>query len=340
MASTSSVSARPDPAQTRLAPGQFRPAQGSDYVPPSATLDVIRRRAELLAQTRRFFADRDVLEVQTPLLASGLVVDAHIDPITVDSRNGTYLLPSPEAPMKRLVAAGSGAIYQIGKAFRDGERARLHQPEFTMLEWYRPGMTYDELMDEVGELMRALLGIELSMKRTYGEVFETSLGIDPHTASTEEIKAVVHTRGLAPIGGMSDRADLLDLLFATCIEPALPADVPTFIHDFPATQSALAEVSTDEPPVAQRFELIYGGMELCNGYQELLSAAEHTARFEEANATRERAGKARISPDEQLMAAIDHGLPMCSGVAVGFDRVVMLACGATHINDVLAFPSR
>jgi len=320
------------------------------YVPPSATVAVLRRRAEMLAATRRFFADRNVLEVETPLLATGLVVDAHIDPVTctVAARGSAhddgrrYLLPSPEAPMKRLLAAGSGPIFQIAKAFRQGECGRLHQPEFTMLEWYRPGFDDHELMDEVGALMQTLLAIDTWVKRTHRDVFQDILGIDPHTADAGDLAAVASDRGVIfdEGAGPGDRDGWLDVLFATCVEPRLDPDVPTFVHDFPASQAALAAVSAgdaNDPPVARRFELIYGGMELCNGYLELLDAQEHRERFAAANASREAMQKRPIAPDERLIAAVERSLPACAGVAVGFDRVVMLACGASRIDDVLTF---
>ena len=286
-----------------------------------------------------------MLEVETPLLGRGLVVDAYIDPIVctvgpVDEAQ-RYLLPSPEAPMKRLLAAGSGPIFQIAKAFRQGETGRLHQPEFTMLEWYRPGLDYHELMDEVGALMQVLLGIEPWVKRTHGGVFQDVIGVDPHTATASELADVARTSGVTfrDGGGPADRDAWLDVLFATCIEPRLDPALPTFIHDFPASQAALAMLSDGTPPVAQRFELIYGGMELCNGYQELLDAPAHAQRFEAENARREAMHKPRIAPDAALIGAIEHGLPPCAGVAVGFDRVVMLACGAATIDDVVAFPA-
>ncbi len=284
-----------------------------------------------------------MLEVETPLLGRGLVVDAHIDPIvcTVGSVDEAqrYLLPSPEAPMKRLLAAGSGPIFQIAKAFRQGETGRLHQPEFTMLEWYRPGLDYRELMDEVGTLMQALLGIETWVKRTHTSIFQDILGVDPQTATANELADIARIAGVtfSADAGPADRDAWLDVVFATCVEPRLDPTVPTFIHDFPASQAALATLSGEDPPVAQRFELIYGGMELCNGYRELLDAPAHAQRFDAENARREAMHKPRITPDAALIAAIDHGLPPCAGVAVGFDRVVMLACGAATIDDVVAF---
>lgn len=311
------------------------------HVPPSVTTDVLRRRAELLRRTRAFFAERDVLEVETPLLADGLVVDAHIDPVACDpstAAGARYLLPSPEAPMKRLLAAGSGPIYQIARAFRAGERGRLHQPEFTMLEWYRPGFDDRALMDEVGALIEVLLGTDGWVRRTYRDVFVDVLGVDPQPADAAELAAVAAAQGVevAASSEPDDRDGWLELLFATCVEPRLDPAVATFVHDYPASQAALAVV-TGDPPVARRFELILGGMELCNGYLELLDADAHRRRFDAANARREALGKARLAPDEALIAAIDAGLPACAGVAVGFDRVVMLACGAASIGEVVPF---
>jgi len=304
-------------------------------------LDVLRRRADLLARTRRFFADRGVLEIETPLLARGLVVDAHIDPVTCDpatTGGAAYLLPSPEAPLKRLLAAGSGPVYALGKAFRAGERGRRHRPEFTMLEWYRPGFDEHDLMDEVGALLRELLGIDGWVKRTYRELFVEVLGVDPHAAPLDALAETARARGVsfAPDAAPTDRDAWLEVLFATCLEPALDPARATFVHDFPASQAALATIRDGAPPVARRFELLLGGMELCNGYHELLDAAAHRTRFAAANAAREVLGKPRIEPDEALLAAVEDGLPACAGVAVGFDRVVMLACGAQSIGDVLA----
>lgn len=298
--------------------------------PDGPSLAVLRRRAELLDRTRRFFRARGVLEVETPLLGTGLVVDEHIDPIACSVAGAArYLLPSPEAPMKRLLVAGSGPIFQICKAFRDGERGRLHRPEFTMLEWYRPGVSYHDLMDEVGELLRDLLGIEGWVKRTYRDVFADALGIDPLATGEAALASVAAEHGVAPASAPTSVDGWLNVLFATCVEPRLDPARATFVHDFPASQAALASVSRG---VAERFELIYGGMELCNGYQELRDADEHRARFTAANAARARP----IPADERLIEAIERGLPECSGVAVGFDRVVMLACGATHLADVVA----
>ncbi len=281
-----------------------------------------------------------MLEVETPLLARGLVVDAHIDPVALDpatARGARYLQPSPEAPMKRLLAAGSGPIFQIARAFRAGESGRLHRAEFTMLEWYRPGMDDHALMDEVGELLRELLGIDTWRKRTYTDLFDELLGIDQHAADTAQLAAVARAQGIdqgddaRPTG----RDTWLELLFATCVEPRLDPREATFVHDFPASQAALATVTASAPPVARRFELIYGGMELCNGYQELQDAALHRERFAAANARRRALGKEAVAPDERLLAAVEEGLPPCAGVAVGLDRVVMLALGATHIDHVV-----
>ena len=301
--------------------------------------DLLRRRAELARRTRAFFDARDVLEVDTPTLARGVIVDAHIDPVEClpDSRGARFLLPSPEVPMKRLLAAGSGAIYRLGPAFREGEHGRLHRTEFTMLEWYRPGLPMRDLVDEVGELMRALLGTETWEVREHAEVFAAALHVDSHSASIDELRALAARRGAAPDGDSSGmtRADWLDLLWSRCVEPTLDPETATFVHGWPACQAALAELTDDDPPRALRFELVLGGTELCNGYQELRDPAEHRRRFAAENARRRQLGKPALPTDELLLDALERGLPVCSGVAVGFDRVVMLACGTGALGDVL-----
>lgn len=299
---------------------------------------LLRRRADLLARTRAFFAARGVLEVEAPLLAQGLVVDAHIDPIRCSvGGEPRYLLPSPEAPLKRLLAAGSGPIYSLGRAFRDGERGRLHRPEFTMLEWYRPGWDEHELMDEVAELVTELVGTERFERRTYADVFRELIDVDPHGDDVERLAAVAAEVGVTFDDDVAptDRDGWLEVLFSLGVEPRLDPDVGTFVHDFPASQAALATVRAGEPPVARRFELLLGGMELCNGYHELTDAQAHRARFAAANEHRAALGKDRIRPDDELIAAIERGLPACSGVALGFDRLAMLALAAHSIDQVL-----
>lgn len=319
---------------------------------PTATLETLRTRASLLSRTRGFFAERGVLEVETPVLAPSVIVDAWIDPIPCgyhpDGNRGRgddkgqllYLQPSPEAPMKRLLSAGSGPIYQIAHAFRDGERGRLHNPEFTIVEWYRPGWDHIRLIEEVGELLKVLLGVKGWETLTYREAFLATLDIDPLDCPDEDLPRAAEARGIAPPPGLdeSDRHAWLDLLLSTCVQPRLGETVPTFLLDYPPSQAALARIGGDDVPVAERFELFYRGLELCNGYHELLDPREHRLRFEEANLRRVSAGKDDLPADRALLAALEAGLPACSGVALGFDRVVMLAVEASTIDEVIAFP--
>lgn len=302
---------------------------------------LLTARAGLLARTRAFFAARGVLEVETPVLGTGLVVDAHIDPIVCDDGGERrYLLPSPEAPMKRLLALGSGPIYRIGPAFRAGEHGPRHRPEFTMLEWYRPGFDDGDLIDEVGALVRELTGAGEPRVIPYADAC-APLDLDPHRASRDELLAVARAHGVAFAEDRPEdrRADLLDLLFATCVEPTFDPDVPTFVRDFPVELAALARVTGDDPPVARRFELFHRGLELANGYFELLDVDAHRARFASENERRTERGKPALPPDEDLLAALEYGLPSCAGVALGFDRLVMAALGTDRIADVLPLGS-
>lgn len=302
----------------------------------------LRLRAEMLATVRQFFAQRDVLEVETPLLCRAAPTDLHLDSLTVAQRDGLgYLQTSPEFAMKRLLAAGSGPIYQLCKAFRADERGRRHNPEFSMLEWYRPGFSDHDLMDEVEALMRTLLAPYLPfpahMERiTYRAAFQQYLGFDPMQAEDEELYE--RARALAGAASLTlTRNDALDLLMSHGVEPHLQA--PVFIWQFPASQAALAQVQRDDDGylVAARFEAFMHGMELANGYQELTDADEQEARFLADNAARREAGLPEVAIDQWLLAALRHGLPPCAGVAAGFDRLVMLASGATHINEVMTF---
>jgi lysyl-tRNA synthetase class 2 len=322
---------------------------------PSASLETLRRRADLLARTRAFFAARGVLEVETPLIAREVIAERHLDPIPcayhpsglLEARGEEircYLLTSPEAAMKRLLAAGSGPIYQLSRAFRDGERGRLHNPEFTILEWYRPGFDHHALMEEAAELAGELLGVRGFQKRTYRRIFEEALGIDPHRAGARELRRIAESRGVsAPPGlgeGDGERDAWLDLLLQAAIEPRLGLEAPELVFDYPASQAALARIRRDEEGalVGERFELYFRGVELANGYHELADAAEQARRLEEANRARAEAGKPPLPIDRAFLAALEAGLPPCAGVALGFDRLVMLACGARSIDEVLAFP--
>lgn len=318
---------------------------------PSATPAALRTRAALLARTREFFAARAVLEVDTPLLVNSPVSDVHIGSAAVElapdkaaarSTPRLYLHTSPEYAMKRLLAAGSGDIYQICHVVRADERGRLHNPEFTLIEWYRQGWRLEALMDEVEALVRALLGAATRRgeRLSYREAFVRELGLDPFSSADAELRAAAQRFGLeagAARGG--ERDQLLDFLMGCAVGPGLGRAALTFIHGYPASQAALARLDPQDPRTALRFELYCEGLELANGFQELQSAAEQRARFERDNTARRSAGLPAAAPDERLLAALAAGLPECAGVALGFDRTLMLALGAAHIDEVLPFPT-
>ncbi|MEQ8517021.1 MAG: EF-P lysine aminoacylase EpmA [Chromatocurvus sp.] len=308
---------------------------------PSAGLDVLRQRAALLAAVRAFFERRGVWEVDTPLLAAHTVTDPGLQPLIVQhcaaSPRPRYLQTSPEYAMKRLLAAGSGPIYQIAHAFRDDEQGRWHNPEFTLLEWYRPGFDLDALMAEVADLVLPLLGREQSRRYRYREVFLDTLGLDPFTATDAELAACA--RRCVDIGDMQGGRDLwLDLLMTHAIEPMLARQGVVFIHDYPASQAALARCTRiDGIEVAARFELYIDGVELANGFHELADAGEQARRFAGDNRRRRELGLAEREVDPYLLAALDAGLPDCSGVALGLDRLLMVLSGAPQLSAVLPF---
>lgn len=310
---------------------------------PAASPEVLRLRARLLAQTRRFFAERGVLEVETPLLSAAAVPDLHLASLPCRPAVGglRWLQTSPEYAMKRLLAAGAGPIYQITRAFRDGEAGRLHNPEFTILEWYRPGFDHHRLMDEMDALLGVLLGSEPAHRRTYAEVFEQAVGLDPHRSGTAELAARARELSLDQVPGL-DRDGWLQLLMAERVEPGLGrGGRPAFLYDFPASQAALARLRRDDPSgpqVAERFEVYVEGIELANGFHELTDPAEQWRRFEADLERRRVAGLPAVPLDERFLAALEAGLPPCAGVALGFDRLVMLAAGAASLAEVLAFP--
>ncbi len=328
-------------------------AGGADWR-PSATLAHLRARAALLARTRGFFAARGVLEVDTPLLVNAPVSDVHIHSATAQLAHAAgaqfFLHTSPEYAMKRLLASGSGDLYQICHVVRGFEQGRLHNPEFTLIEWYRLGVTLDELMDEVAALMRDLLGSPGAQRAderlSYREAFRRELGLDPFTASLAELAqaaTLIGFREAAAAGGTAGREarrdELLELLMGALVGPRLGHGTLSFVHGYPASQAALARLDPSEPRSARRFELYCDGIELANGFHELSNAGEQRARFEQDNSERQRMGLPVRPPDERLLAALAAGLPDCAGVALGFDRALMLATGAAHIEEVLAFPT-
>ncbi|MEM6702269.1 MAG: EF-P lysine aminoacylase EpmA [Acidobacteriota bacterium] len=312
---------------------------------PAASFEALRLRARLLEATRSFFLARDVLEVETPLLGRRGVTDLHLHSLTARCTavpDLLHLQTSPEYAMKRLLAAGSGDIFQICKAFRDQERGRRHNPEFTMLEWYRLGLDHHGLMAEAGDLLEQLLTLggrclEAREGTSYTQLFEQRLGIDPRTCETSALEALAGPDAPAAAG---DRDDLLALLLTRDIEPHLPPNRLIFVYDYPPSQAALARLGRDASNqlVAHRFEAYLDGVELANGFWELTDAAEQRARFEDDLVKRRRLGLPTPQPDDRLLGALAKGLPDCAGVAVGFDRVAMLAAGALRIDDVLAFP--
>lgn len=319
---------------------------------PVADGDTLRLRAELLAKTRAFFAAHAVLEVETPALSAAAVTDPHLFSFATPysgpgPRHGRmlYLHTSPEFPMKRLLAAGSGCIYQIAKVFRDGEAGRRHNPEFTLLEWYRVGFDHHQLMTEVAELVTMLLTGRLPLataeRLSYREIFQRHLKLDPHRVSVTELARCVEQCGISMVPGMpmDDVDPWLDLLLTHGIESRLGQGRLSFIYDYPASQAALARLRPGDPPLGERFELYVNGLELANGFHELGDAGEQRRRFEAENAARRAQGLPAMPMDENLLAALDAGLPDCAGVALGFDRLVMLAAGKAAIQDVIAFPA-
>ncbi len=310
---------------------------------PTASLAALGRRAELLGAVRQLFAERGVMEVETPLLASAPVTDPNIDAIATANplagERPLYLQTSPEFAMKRMLAAGSGPIYQICKAFRCSERGARHNPEFTMLEWYRPGMELHALMDEVVAVIQLALGDRPVQHLSYRQAFLNATQLDPFAASVDELRDCA-ARHLDLNFDSDDRDTWLQLLMSTVVEPALDAAAISLVYDFPASQAALAKAATDEQgsAVARRFEAFCGGMELANGYDELLDASELLRRIAADHRQRKAAGQLLPPIDRHLLAAMQAGLPACCGVAMGLDRLLMLSSGASRIDEVIAFP--
>jgi len=313
---------------------------------PTASIQQLKQRAALLNTIRQFFAARDVLEVDTPAMSHATVTDVHLHTFQTEFVGPGYadggqlhLMTSPEFHMKRLLAAGSGSIYQIGKAFRNEENGRYHNPEFTMLEWYRVGFDHHMLMDEMDALLQLVLGIGAAERMTYQQAFITVLGVCPLQGSMAELKQAAAKLGLSDIAEPEqDRDTLLQLLFSIGIEPHIGQQVPAFVYDFPASQAALAKINPHDARVADRFEVYFKGIELANGFHELDNPAEQLARFEGDNAKRLEMGLTAQPIDYHLIAALQAGLPPCAGVALGIDRLIMLALGEDHIDKVTAFP--
>lgn len=312
---------------------------------PAATIEVIRARSRMLEHIRSFFRDRDVLEVETPLLGRSTAIDPHLSSfVTSDNAESWYLQTSPEFHMKRLLAAGAASIYQICKSFRQGESGTLHNHEFTILEWYRVGFDQHALMDEVEELVTGILGLGKFARLSYSSLFSSLFKINPHQASISDLKKLV-TENVAIDPAQLDLASesmvhsfCLDLLMSEKLEPSLVE--PTFVYDYPICQAALSasELSAQGNRIAQRFELYIQTMEIANGYMELRDADELRDRFKADNASRDLANLPQIPMDESLLSAMQYGLPECAGVALGIDRLLMLVTGVASISECLAFP--
>lgn len=315
---------------------------------PTAAPVALRRRALLLRTVRQFFDDRGFLEVDTPAISADTVVDRHIEPFStgVPAEVGKpprrlWLQTSPEFAMKRLLAAGTEAIYQICHVFRLGECGPRHNPEFTMVEWYRRGDDYEHGMSLLAELAAHLFGPGTIERITYAEAFARHVGLDPHRAEIAELREAARRREIAWPESMDesdDRDAWLDLLLTECVQPHLGVGRPAIVYDYPASQCALARVRADDPPVAERFELFAEGIELANGYHELCDPAELRRRNEQVNRRRRADGKDALPERSRLLCAMEAGLPECTGVALGFDRLLMVLCQAASIDEVIAFP--
>jgi lysyl-tRNA synthetase class 2 len=319
---------------------------------PTASLDNLRLRATLLRRVRAFFEADGFLEVETPLLSADTVVDRHLDPIAVPltapagsgggpfGRGTWWLQTSPEFGMKRLLAAGAEAIYQVSRAFRSDERGPLHNPEFTLIEWYRVNDTMVQGMEMLSQLAEVLLARGPAEKISYAQAFLDHLGLDPHRCDGRSLGEAAKAAGIAAPASLAidDRDGWLDLLLVERVQPHLGRGRPVILYDYPASQAALACVRRQDPPVAERFELYAEGIELANGYHELRDPAVLRERSAENNRLRILDGKPPLPEESRLLAAMECGLPDATGVALGLDRVVMLAAGAKSLDEVIAFP--
>jgi lysyl-tRNA synthetase class 2 len=325
-------------------------ADGADWR-PTASIETLRRRATLVTAVRGFFGARGLLEVETPLLVRHGVTDVHLASLPLAPPAQGFLHTSPEYAMKRLLAAGSGDIWQLCHVMRGDEGSPLHNTEFTMLEWYRTGFDMPRLIDEVAALAEHVVASAAAVTGappparaietlSYHDAFQRALGLDPLAAPLAALRDAAAPLAVAPATlATLTRDELLDLLLALAVGPTLGRGRWTFLTHWPASQAALARLDPVDPRVAHRFELYADGVELANGFHELLDAAEQRARFEQDRAERRRRGLPDVAIDEPLLAALATGLPDCAGVALGFDRLVMLALGVPQIDAVIAFPA-
>ena len=308
---------------------------------PTASVATLEIRASMLRAARDYFAATRTMEVETPTLSASAVTDVHIASVPASpSGQRRFLHTSPEYAMKRLLAAGCGDIWQICRVYRDGESGRYHNPEFTLIEWYRLGIDHHSLMSDVERLISTMLppscNFDSAERLTYREAMQLHAGVDAFDDPTAVLIARLESAGIdVPSNIRGDRDACLDLIVGTIVGPQLGRERLSFVYDYPASQAALARV---HGRVASRFEAYLDGIELANGFHELGIASEQRARFDADLAERARKGLPAMPMDEHFLAALDHGLPECAGVALGFDRLVMCAIGAKHIDEVLAFP--
>lgn len=305
---------------------------------PSASLSVLKQRALLLSQIRDFFSQRGYLEVETPAISRFGITDVYLSNIKAIFRERTYYLQtSPEYHMKRLLAAGSGPIFQLAKVFRDDELGRWHNPEFTMLEWYQLNIDHHALMDEMDELLQTILQCGVMLRKTYQDVFLEACGLDPFSATIAQLHAVLQNFELDQVltPGEQDRDQYLFLLMSHIVEPKLAQErVPVAVYNFPPSQAALAKINQG---IAERFEIYVQGIELANGFHELTDANAQAARFRQDLAIRRSKGLPEPELDELFLTALERGLPPCSGVALGIDRLLTLALRQPSISNSLAF---
>ncbi|MDY0452041.1 elongation factor P--(R)-beta-lysine ligase [Pasteurella multocida] len=310
---------------------------------PSASIENLLARAKIIAEIRRFFTDRDLLEVETPVLSEFGVTDVHLSTFnttfispTAEKSKALWLSTSPEYHMKRLLAAGSGPIFQLCHVFRNEEAGQRHNPEFTMLEWYRPHFDMYRLINEVDDLLQQILDCKPTESLSYQFVFQEYVGLDPLSAEKAELVAKAKQYHLQQ-AEQEDRDTLLQFLFSTVVEPNIGKENPVAVYHFPATQAALAQISSEDHRVAERFEFYYKGLELANGFHELTDVNEQLHRFEQDNVQRQKMGLPQRQIDKRLLGALQAGVPNCSGIALGVDRLLMIALGANAIHEVMAF---
>ena len=317
---------------------------------PTLTWEYAQKRAQILKKIRQFFDERDVVEVETPALSQGTVTDVHLEALScrynfmsdssTEQSTNLYLQTSPEFHMKRLLASGYGSIFQIAKAFRHEEAGRFHNPEFTLLEWYRLGFDHFQLMKEVAALLKTVLDCLEPTQTTYQQLFIDLLRVDPLIATREQLISLIkeHDKLSEWLTVEQDNDILLQFIFSEIIEPQIGKTSPCFVYNFPRSQASLAKMSREDTRVAERFECYFQGVELVNGFNELTDSCVQFKRFQEDNIKREKLYHSIKPIDKHFIEALSQGLPQCSGVALGIDRLVMLALKAKHIEQVISFP--